>query len=630
MELISKITSVDNLRLAWMRARQQFDTNHYFVDYSAVADFSCNLEDNLLDVAAELSSGKYRLSPLRLAPQPKHKVSRALPPPMREVFWLEPRDQVAWLAIANVIGPLLDIKMPPWSYGNRLSDGLGPRRLATNRAPADSFVWSPSESWPVFQRHIVLTARHRLSGQVDPGALSVDERLAWQLEMNQPPEMRLPYWQVEASRSEMIMGNRVHFAAFDFRSFSKSIHVTDVERNLLANLPQLQDDPVLTSLIPCMLAFELAYSNGLDEGTMNHDLKCARQHLPHLPVGLVVQGFLANVAMLPIDQEVSRELAARDLAHFRYFDDHVILADDGAALEEWLLTYRKIVLTHLPLLEFNHEKTKPAFLRRMLSNDAATDARSSIADDVEDGVFDPDSPEILWPLAVFRDKSRAKSSDALALRLTKRERHSINLEIHNPSEICHSPQLKDDWDAELQHYAVFSRMRNLLEELPGRRLLFRQTLFFLSQTGVQGIGSIRSDLEAQAVAAHEVAIAQASYLYQLLASFLPYVALRGTSGDLSSEARRAAMAFLTSISALKSPIFPGDEHWYFHRSKHNFRTGLTIARAILATHKDDVLVLPVIRELDGILDLPPNEEFIAWSAEAMLSYLERGDDEYRF
>jgi hypothetical protein len=445
--------------------------------------------------------------------------------------------------------------------------------------------------------------------------------------MNQPPEMRLPYWRTGASRGEVATDNRVHFAAFDFRSFSKSIRVTDVERGLLQNLPQLRNDPILASLIPRMLTFELAHPRGRQEVPVNRNQSSPIMHLPHLPVGLVVQGFLANVAMLPIDREVSRELVARDLAHFRYFDDHVILAGDGLALGEWISMYRKIVLAHLPLLEFNHEKTKPSFLRGILNNDAAIDATVTVADNVEEGVFNPDLPDSLWPLAILRDGAMVKPSDTLGLRLTKSERHSISHEIHNPSEIRCSLRQKDDWDAELQHHAVFARMRNLLEELPGRRLLFRQTLFFLSQTGVQGIGDIRSDLEAQIAVAREAAVAQASYLYQLLVSLLPYVALRATSVDLSFEAKRAAMAFMTSVSALKSPVFPDKRYWYFERSKENFRTGLSIARAILATHKDDASLSAVVCELDDILRVLPGEETTACNAEAMLFYLERSEDD---
>ncbi len=619
MDILSKIVRRDNLELAWRRVRHHFDTSHYFVDHAEVARFHKDLSGNLRDVAERLASCKYRVAPFRLAPIPKHKLDRSLPPSMREVFWVEPRDQVAWMAVANVVGPLLDAQMPAWSYGNRLSDGIGARRADKGSRPSDSLVWAANESWPIFQRHVVITARRRLSGHIDSAKLNYDERLVWEMELSLPQEMRLPYWSdaTQARLAALIGG--VHYVAFDFRSFSESIRVEEVRRALQEHLVLLEGETALNDLISSMLVFEI--KDGEWDKTTSNVVEAAPRCLEHLPVGLAVQGFLANVAMLPIDCEAAVAISQRNVEQFRYFDDHVVLASDARELYEWFSEYQSIVRKHIDRLEINSQKTKPPHFREAICKEGWTEGAFSSSDACKELLLDPNVPDKLWPLSPLRGSVALKLGGAWALHLSDVEVNRILKEIDSPSKVNTEVMPRsDDGHEALRDYAAFARLRNLLAELPAKRLLFRQALMFLCQTGVSGIGDLRSDLEARAKTELVPAVSQASFLLQLLAPLLPYVALRAIRAPEGSQDRRAAISFLSSLSSLVLPILPSASEWYLVRSRQNFVAGVSIARAILASDQlRDQSVLDVVCVLTEIMENAPFDA-VPCEAKNLLSY----------
>jgi hypothetical protein len=91
------------------------------------------------------------------------KISREL----RQAFWVSVADQVAWIAVVNVIGPQLEADMPVWSYGNRLYRPAWFEESATHPVlKIGPFRHSPGllyrkfqHSWPLYRRHIFLTLR---------------------------------------------------------------------------------------------------------------------------------------------------------------------------------------------------------------------------------------------------------------------------------------------------------------------------------------------------------------------------------------------------------------------------------------------------------------------------------------
>ena len=86
-----------------------------------------------------------------------------------------------------------------------------------------------------------------------------------------------------------------------------------------------------------------------------------------IPTGLFVAGFLANVAMIDIDAKINLKMSAqRNIAHFRFVDDHVVLADSYEALENWLFDYKKLLCECNTGLCLNIEKTEPEELYKYL------------------------------------------------------------------------------------------------------------------------------------------------------------------------------------------------------------------------------------------------------------------------
>ena len=109
----------ENLLWAWRKVQRCYGMADSLFDQAEIAAFDLNLENELASIKRDFETGNWENRPIRLIPQPK-KPSKEGKPRLRQYFDIAVRDQVAWIAIVNVLGPELDQKMPAWSYGNRL------------------------------------------------------------------------------------------------------------------------------------------------------------------------------------------------------------------------------------------------------------------------------------------------------------------------------------------------------------------------------------------------------------------------------------------------------------------------------------------------------------------------------
>ncbi len=108
----------ENLVYAWRKVKKIYAAADGYFDFAELHAFEINLEQELASIRADFERGEYRNIPLRPLPRPKKmEGTRAT---NRAYFHVSVRDQVAWIAVVNALGPQLDQKMPPWSYGNRL------------------------------------------------------------------------------------------------------------------------------------------------------------------------------------------------------------------------------------------------------------------------------------------------------------------------------------------------------------------------------------------------------------------------------------------------------------------------------------------------------------------------------
>ena len=166
---LARIAQPENLMRAWLKVRRAYVQMDGLYDQGEVAAFDLELEAALRSIGERRASGVYACDPLRFQPQPK-KADAEGNPRMRESFLPTVRDQVAWMAVLNAIGPGLDARMPGWSYGNRLYRTVWFDREAEVGSPRELLVGPYrhttghtyrkfKHSWPLFRRHLSLVAR---------------------------------------------------------------------------------------------------------------------------------------------------------------------------------------------------------------------------------------------------------------------------------------------------------------------------------------------------------------------------------------------------------------------------------------------------------------------------------------
>jgi len=242
MSFLSEAAEQLNLRWAYEKVRRASTLGDFWVDEIALSGFELELERNLLSIGAEFRKGRYRMSAIRPLPFPKDddKDGNAR---IRQYFHVSIRDQVAWTAVVNVVGPHVDNKMPPWNYGNRLfrsrwveEDEGGVKRIKIGRYRHSSgrLYLSFGQSWPVFRRHVYLTTSAMTAAEKPRESDEATEDEG-EMQERRDPEHRCPfvvrdYWnerRPEAKEAELFWcsidlekrfhpqhycsGGRVHF-----------------------------------------------------------------------------------------------------------------------------------------------------------------------------------------------------------------------------------------------------------------------------------------------------------------------------------------------------------------------------------------------------------------------------------
>jgi hypothetical protein len=288
---------------------------------------------------------------------------------VRQYFRIAVRDQVAWTAVVNVVGHYLDSKMPAWSYGNRLyrsiwvekdETGVHTRRFGSYRNSAGQIYLPFGQSWPVFRRHVYLTTRAMTSTEPLP---ELDQLTAEELELeeranrNQPhcQFVRKEYWD---SRVRPDGKENLFWCSIDLKKFYPSIRLDVIQRNILDRLPIIFRTEA-THLLASMLRFRLDLNGWRDEFLKQIDINPGRKSFKHIPTGLYVAGFLANASLLNVDIAVEKRLKSQDVAHFRFVDDHIVLAYSFEDLVGWVDQYTQLLADMNTGGKVNPEKIEP-------------------------------------------------------------------------------------------------------------------------------------------------------------------------------------------------------------------------------------------------------------------------------
>lgn len=376
MSFISQISEINNLYWAWEKAKWLYQPGDIWFDELEVAAFEADLHNELLSIQKDIQENTYTVQ--KIYPVAFPKGSDEDGPRTRQTFWISVRDQVTWLAVVNILGRELDSKMPFWSYGNRLyistfyEDNPETQKKELkfgyyrNTTKYTFRKWS--QSWPLYRRHIKLTAKFisgKGAGNIVPLG-NLEEKEPELLEVNDALEEEHPlkvqylkpdYWDKE-------LNGELFWAGLDLKNFYPQLNIKKVQTNIQKYLGE--PDEALNNLIERLLFFPLDLTGWEPEEIQKIKLDAAEQY-NHMPTGLFVAGFLANVALLEVDKIITEKLLAnKDIAHFRFVDDHVILCTSFEKLTTWIKEYEKLIQEGEIGADFNAKKTQPSELSRYL------------------------------------------------------------------------------------------------------------------------------------------------------------------------------------------------------------------------------------------------------------------------
>lgn len=375
-EFLDAVTDQLNLRWAWEKVRNQAQPGDIWFDQIELAGFELELEQNLKGIAQEVNKGTYRLTPLKPIPFPKPRDKEGKLR-IRQTFQVAVRDQVAWTAVVNVVGPYVDIRMPVWSYGNRLyrtiwiedDKGIKHRKIGRYRHASGQLYLPFRQSWPVFRRHVYLTTRAMANSHEH--LPEPDERDKEELELQErlPAEHRCPfidpkYWEDKRPSQEI---QKLYWCCIDIEKFYPSLKLEIVRKNIVEQLPDGWKQEA-NKLIESMMQFKLdlrAWNN--KEELREIGLNASRKTFSHIPTGLYVAGFLANAGLLKVDQTVGTRLREHNIAHLKFVDDHIILGYSLDDILHWVSIYITILNEERTGTRINLEKVTPEALAELLA-----------------------------------------------------------------------------------------------------------------------------------------------------------------------------------------------------------------------------------------------------------------------
>lgn len=372
---IERISTLENLMLAWRKLERAFNHGDVWFDELVITAFKLNLVDNLKVISEQLRNGSYQMKPIQPIPFPKGGKDDDGVFKVRQSFFIDFRDQLVWVAVFNVIGRTFDVMMPAWSYGNRQYVSMWKEVdednheqfwvLGNHRNTTRHIYRKWTQSWPLMRKRITASLKKM-------ARLGIDEYDDVDNQVNNDEEhlndnqnyFKLKYLEkgyfpkIEEGKSIDVL----YWAGIDLKQFYQKVNINKVRLKIESVLKTKQEfDETFAKLLKTITHFKMDYSDYQYEGADN-DLKAMQLDkgdlFEGLPTGLIVAGMLANIFMLDIDEQVSLRLETeRDIIHFRYVDDHVIISKSEKKLFEWLAWYQQLLSQKG--LELNVSKLAP-------------------------------------------------------------------------------------------------------------------------------------------------------------------------------------------------------------------------------------------------------------------------------
>lgn len=424
-KLIEKIIETENLHWAWKKVKNCFQVGDIWYDEIELASFEADLYNKLEEIKLELKKGDYVLSTIKPLPFPKgcdiDGKSR-----VRQTFEISVKDQVVWMAVVNIIGNSLDYIMPWWSYGHRLylpvwknKDEKWELGWYTHSKGILYRKWN--QSWPLFRRNVSLTAKimcydkftKQDENNIDNVELDGAEQNVYNNNQLLPDHFKSKYlendyWGQKSAKS-------LFWGTVDFSKFYPQIKRSVIISNILKYVDRASFDNEFVNLLKRLMDFQIDSSNwSPDELSKENGIDLNPNSFEGLPTGLFVAGFLANVALLGVDKKVSEYLNQnRDIAHFRFVDDHVILAYDFDKLQGWLKIYNNFLVEENIGAIFNYDKIEPKALSNILNPEWIGNNSNNIIKEKEqakkDASLDPAFPAPLMTQTLAKVSAISRS-----------------------------------------------------------------------------------------------------------------------------------------------------------------------------------------------------------------------------
>jgi len=285
-----------------------------------------------------------------------------------------------------------------WSYGNRLyistwfeeiENGKKELKHGWYRNSSGLIYRKWSQSWPLFRKHISVASKIMAKSKKynakkeDFKNEHLDENEKEVLlnnEQNQIIKLQnqylLPTYWPDKDVKEL------YWAGVDLEKFYPKIKLEVVEKNIFRYFLKDQQDEDFKYLIHTILAFPLDIKDWTEKELEEVFICSPDNYFHNLPTGLHVAGFLANVALLEVDKLISSELEnKKDIAHFRFVDDHVFISYSFESLVDWIKLYDAKLKELNTGAVFSQEKIDPPefaiFYKSQLDDDVKKKAKDA-------------------------------------------------------------------------------------------------------------------------------------------------------------------------------------------------------------------------------------------------------------
>lgn len=372
-DLTSKFLNEENFYIAFKKLSFYLKQTNEWYNPIELAAYEANLSTNIHNLINQLKDKKYNPHPIEPLPFPKKSDDKK---EMRPYFKIAIDDQIVWIAIVNIIGQYIEPKMQSWSFGNRLFTPIWFEKDEENNKilkrgeylNTSNYLYRKwNQSWPFYRRYISITIKTMAYNRsFEPELLDGDiekdiYKQAGNNEFQEYKYLNKKFWNFNRKKKNL------NWIGLDFEKFFPSINSELVVKNINNILVRddgsdRDDKELIIDTIKKMLVFPLNKSGWEKTEGLSDDFNSllGEDTFTGLPTGLLVSGFLANVAMIEIDQKLNDYIETnRNVAIFKYVDDQVVLADTNKSLDKFLKYYVELINNSEINISFKNKKIEP-------------------------------------------------------------------------------------------------------------------------------------------------------------------------------------------------------------------------------------------------------------------------------